>query len=199
LIINEVKEMMSINWRGYRIAAYVGQFLLGVAVVVVLSKGNFQGALTLAGFLAASVAFVAWDRQLPNLFDFLFAIAALLNAGGWVWGWFYVPGPYDEIVHAFTTFSITLALSFLVYGPMLNVFREHRVLFVLAIASFGIAIGALWEVFEWVTGVINDLDDTITDLIMDTLGATIAAVLSLWALQERSRPESTAQDWRTSS
>ena len=137
------------------------------------------------------------------------------NAGGWVWGWFYLPGPYDEIVHGFTTFSITLALSFLVYGSMLNVFREHRVLFVLAIASFGISIakrccvrvasrteaqsGALWEVFEWVTGVINDLDDTITDLIMDTLGATTAAVLSLWALQERSRPESTAQDWRTSS
>jgi hypothetical protein len=186
--------MLSTNWRGYRIAAYIGQFLLGIAFILVLVQGNFQGALTLAGFLVASVAFVALARYLPNLFDFLFVIAALINAGGWVWGWFYVPGPYDEIVHCYTTFSITLALSFLVYSPMLNVFRHHRVLFVLSVASFGIAIGALWEVFEWVTGVINDLDDTITDLIMDTIGATAAAVLSLWALQERTRPQSREQE-----
>jgi hypothetical protein len=186
--------MLSTNWRGYRIAAYIGQFLLGIAFILVLVQGNFQGALTLAGFLVASVAFVALDRYLPNLFDFLFVIAALINAGGWVWGWFYAPGPYDEIVHGYTTFSITLALSFLVYSPMLNVFRHHRVLFVLSVASFGIAIGALWEVFEWVTRVINDLDDTITDLIMDTIGATAAAVLSLWALQERTRPQSKEQE-----
>jgi hypothetical protein len=186
--------MLSTNWRGYRIAAYIGQFLLGIAFILVLVQGNFQGALTLAGFLVASVAFVALDRYLPNLFDFLFVIAALINAGGWVWGWFYAPGPYDEIVHGYTTFSITLALSFLVYSPMLNVFRHHRVLFVLSVASFGIAIGALWEVFEWVTRVINDLDDPITDLIMDTIGATAAAVLSLWALQERTRPQSKEQE-----
>ncbi|MCA1991318.1 MAG: DUF2238 domain-containing protein [Coleofasciculus sp. S288] len=190
--------MLSTNWRGYRWAAYVGQFLLAIAVVFELSQGNFQGALTLAGFLAASVIFVALARQLPNLFDFLFMIAALLNAGGWVWDLFYKPGPYDEIVHAFTTFSITLALSFLVYGAMLTTFRQHRWLYVLAIASFGLSIGALWEIFEWVVGVINDLDDTIVDLIMDSIGALTASVLSLWALQERTKPESTAEDQRES-
>lgn len=186
--------MLSTNWRGYRIAAYGGQLLLGIALVVVLSQGNFQGALTLTGFLAASVAFVVLARQLPNLFDLLFAIAALLNAAGWVWGLFYVPGPYDEIVHAFTTFSIALALSFLVYSSMLPTFRHHRLLYVLTIASFGIAIGALWEIFEWLIGVINDLDDTISDLIMDSIGSVTAAVLSLWALQEYTPPHSAGED-----
>jgi VanZ family protein len=137
-----------------------------------------------------STAFVLRDRRLPTLFDFLFVVAALLNAGGWV-GLFYQPGPYDEITHAFTTFSITLALSFLVYLPMLNLFRHHRWLYILTIASFGIAIGALWEIFEWLTGVINELDDTIVDLMMDTIGALAAATLSLWALQERTHPKST--------
>lgn len=186
--------MLSTNWRGYRIAAYGGQLLLGIALVVVLSQGNFQGALTLTGFLAASVAFVVLARQLPNLFDLLFAIAALLNAAGWVWGFFYVPGPYDEIVHAFTTFSIALALSFLVYSSMLTTFRQHRLLYVLTIASFGIAIGALWEIFEWLIGVINDLDDTISDLMMDSIGSVTAAVLSLWALQEYTPPHSAGED-----
>ena len=189
--------MLSTNWKGYRIAAYAGQFLLGIAVIVVLSQGNYRGALTLTGFLVASVAFVALDRQLPNLFDFLFVIAALLNAGGWVWYLFYQPGPYDEITHAYTTFSIALALSFLVYRSMLTTFRHHRLLYVLTIASFGIAIGALWEVFEWVVAVINDIDDTISDLIMDSIGSLTAAVLSLWALQEYTPPDSEAENQET--
>ncbi|WP_224413089.1 hypothetical protein [Oscillatoria salina] len=112
----------------------------------------------------------------------------MLNAGGWI-GLFYQPGPYDEITHAFTTFSITLALSFLVYQSMLTVFRSHRLLYILTIISFGIAIGALWEVFEWATKTINDLDDTIVDLIMDTIGATAASLLSLRALEEETRPQ----------
>ncbi|HEY9848798.1 MAG TPA: hypothetical protein V6D28_05040 [Leptolyngbyaceae cyanobacterium] len=191
--------MLSTNWRGYRIAAWLGQFFLAIAFVFTLFQGNWLAAFTLACFLSASLAFVAMEQQLPTLFDFLFVIAALLNAGGWAWGLFYQPGPYDEITHAFTTFSITLAVSFLVYTPMLNLFRNHRVLYILTIASFGISIGALWEIFEWATQLINDLNDTIVDLIMDTLGAFLAALISLWALQERTRPQTRDVDRKISS
>jgi len=183
--------MMSTNWKGYRYAAWVGQFFLTLAVVIEAAGGNWQGALALAGFLVASFAFVVIDLQLPTLFDFLFVVAALLNAGGWVWDLFYLPGPYDEITHAFTTFSITLALSFLVYASMMNVFRNHRILYVLTIASFGIAIGALWEITEWTISVINSIDDTIMDLIMDSIGAGLASIISLWALSEQKPQEST--------
>ena len=184
---NEAGNVTSTNWRGYRIAAWVGQFLLAIATAVVWVRVGWQAALILLLFLIASFVFVLKDRQLPTLFDLLFVIAALLNAFGWI-GLFYQPGPYDEITHAYTTFSITLALSFIVYSSMLPVFRSHRRLYVLTIISFGIAIGALWEVFEWVTATINSLDDTIVDLIMDTIGATAASLLSLRALQERTSP-----------
>ncbi|MBE9169675.1 hypothetical protein IQ238_19825 [Pleurocapsales cyanobacterium LEGE 06147] len=176
--------MTSTNWRGYRVAAWVGLFFLAIATTIVLTQGNWQAALTLLGFLVAAFIFVLRDRRLPTLFDLLFVLAALLNAGGWI-GLFYQPGPYDEITHAFTTFSITLALSFIVYHPMLTLFRTHRQLYVLTIASFGIAIGALWEIFEWLTAVINDLDDTIVDLSVDSIGALAASLLSLRALQEQ--------------
>ncbi|MEC4894154.1 MAG: hypothetical protein SAL07_13490 [Oscillatoria sp. PMC 1051.18] len=185
---NEVRTITSTNWRGYRVAAWVGEFLLAIATVFILVRVGWQEATILLGFLIASVVFLIRDLRLPTLFDLLFVIAALLNAGGWI-GLFYQPGPYDEITHAFTTFSITLALSFLVYQSMLTVFRSHRLLYILTIISFGIAIGALWEVFEWVTKTINDLDDTIVDLIMDTIGATAASFLSLRALQEQTRPQ----------
>lgn len=188
--------MRHINWKGYRIAAWIGQALLAIAIVLAISQAKWQNTLALALFLVASFIFVIRDDRLPTLFDFLFVLAALLNAGGWVWGWFYPPGPYDEITHTFTIFALTLAFSFLVYQSMLSVFRQHKLLYLITVTSFGIAIGALWEVAEWLAGiilsteVIESLDDTITDLLMDSLGATCAAITSLWALQEWSAPTS---------
>ncbi|MFB2934579.1 hypothetical protein ACE1B6_04815 [Aerosakkonemataceae cyanobacterium BLCC-F154] len=182
--------MLSVKWRGYRQAAWVGQGLLTIAVIFAAVQGNWWNVVTLGGFLIASLVFVIQEDRLPTLFDFLFVLAALLNAAGWVWGLFGMPGLYDEIVHAFTTFAITLAVSFLVYQRMLTIFRQHTVLYLLTIASFGIAIGALWEITEWSAGkilstqIIGSLNDTIIDLVMDTLGAIVAAFVSLWALQE---------------
>ncbi|CBN56167.1 MULTISPECIES: hypothetical protein [Kamptonema] len=182
--------MQSINWKGYRFAAWMGQTLLGIAVLAAAIQGKWQNAIALALFLIVSLVFLVKDDKLPTLFDFLFVLAALLNAGGWVWGWFYAPGLYDELVHGFTMFSITLALSFLVYSPMLPIFRQHTLLYLLTIVSFGIAIGALWEITEWSAGkilatdVIGSIDDTVIDLIMDTLGSGLAAIISLWVLQK---------------
>lgn len=177
--------MVSINWKGYRFAAWIGQTLLGIAVLATAIQGKWQDAIALALFLIISLVFVVKDDKLPTLFDFLFVLAALLNAGGWVWGWFYAPGLYDELVHGFTIFSTTLALSFLVYGPMLPIFRQHKLLYLVAITSFGIAMGALWEIAEWLAGeilvadVIGNVDDTVTDMIMDTIGSGLAAIISL--------------------
>jgi len=185
---------MSTNWRGYRVAAWVGQALLTIAVIAAVSQGKWQNALALGLFLAASVAFVVMKNRLPTLFDFLFVFVALLNAGGWVWGLFYQQGPYDEIVHAFTIFAVTLALTFLAYSSMLTIYRDRKLLYLLTITSFGMAIGALWEITEWTAGivlsseVIGSVDDTIIDLIMDSLGSVVAALTSLWALQEWTRP-----------
>jgi len=182
--------MKILNWKGYRIIAWIGQALLTIFVIAAAVQGKWSNALGLALFLVISFVFVIRDDKLPTLFDFLFVLAALLNATGWVWNLFGMPGPYDEIVHAYTTSAITLALSFLVYGSMLNIFRNHTLLYLVTITSFGIAIGALWEVTEWSAGkilstqVIESLDDTIIDLVMDTLGAGLAALISLWALRD---------------
>ena len=180
--------MLAINWKGYRFGAWIGQTLLAIATIAAVGQGNWSNAIVLALFLIASIAFMSKDDRLPRLFDLLFAIAAVLNAGGWVWNWFEVIGPYDEIVHGFTIFALTLALSFVVYRPLMPIFRRHRLLYLVTIASFGVAIGGLWEICEWSAGkilstaVIGSIDDTVTDLIMDTIGSVLAALLSLWVL-----------------
>lgn len=186
--------MLSIDWKGYRFIAWIGQALLGIAVLAAVTQGKWQNALVLALFLVISVASVLKADRLPTLFDLLFVLAALLNAGGWVWGWFYAPGLYDELVHGFTMFTITLALSFLVYGSMLTIFRQHKLLYLLTIACFGIAIGAIWEIVEWSAGkilateVIGSIDDTVIDLCMDAFGSALAAITSLWTLPKGTEP-----------
>jgi len=187
--------MRSTNWKGYRIAAWAGQALLAVAIGMVVIQGQWLAAACLAGFLGAALLFMRFKRKLPSLFDLLFVIAALINAGGWAWNLYNQPGPYDEIAHFYTMFAITLAAGFLLYGELMEGFSSHRVLLVLIIASLGIALGALWEITEWLADfltpkqIVSGLTDTITDLMLDSGGALLAALLNLWGLHERTRAD----------
>ena len=180
--------MFSDNWKGYRMLAWVLQGLLAIAIVAVLIQGKWLPALTLGGFLLASFLFVKFEHKLPNIFDLIFMIASLINAGGWAWDLYNQPGPYDEIAHFFTIFAITLAFGFLLYHDLMESFYDHPILFVLTIASLGIALGAVWEIIEWLADfvvakqIVSGLFDTETDLILDSLGALLAALLNLRGL-----------------
>ena len=187
--------MRSTNWHGYRVAAWVGQALLGAAMLWELVQGEWLPAAALAGFLIVSFLFVAFERKLPTLFDLIFVIAALINAGGWAWDLYNKPGPYDEIAHFYTIFAITLATGYMLFDELMTTFYKHRVLFIITIASLGIALGALWEVAEWSADfftpkqIVSGLFDTITDIILDSMGALLAAVLNLYGLHERMNSE----------
>jgi hypothetical protein len=183
--------VLNTNWDGYRKIAWVALALLAVAVVVVAVQGDWWAAGSLAGFLAISYGFIAWERKLPELFDLIFVITALINAGGWAWDLYNKPGPYDEIAHFFTIFAITLSLGYMFYDELMESFFDHRIRFVLTIASLGIAIGATWEVIEWLADfvipmqIVSGLTDTITDIMLDGAGALLAALLNLYGLNER--------------
>jgi len=185
--------MTLLNWERFRIAAWGGMALLAGAILLVVVQGKWVQAATLGGFLVVSLLFVRRERQLPTLFDLIFVCAALINAAGWTWDLFDQPGLYDEVAHFFTMFAITLALGYLLYNELMEGFYDHRVMLVVAIASMGIAIGALWEVAEWLADfvtphqVVAGLSDTVTDLILDSAGALLAAVLNLWGLNERAQ------------
>jgi len=53
--------MLSTRWQGYRKIAWVGQGILGLAVVVMIAQGQWQQSLTLTLFLVASLIFVVQD------------------------------------------------------------------------------------------------------------------------------------------
>ena len=138
------------------------------------------GAAILALFLAASITFIAVEDQLPSLFSLLFVMAALLNAAGWVWGFYGSITGYDEFTHFFTTFAGTLALGFLMFKNVRAQFLDYRLHFVLVIASFGITLGVFWKIFEWLF--LKQLANPVIDMIMDSIGAITAGVTAAWAL-----------------
>ena len=108
---------------------------------------------------------------------------AAVNVAGYLFDLYAAFWWFDRALHAATILALTfwLAVIFVSEG-----IREARtVLFVFLVASMGVAIGALWEVAEWVFDrfasgdVIKGKDDTVIDIVMDTIGAVAAAALTL--------------------
>jgi VanZ family protein len=113
------------------------------------------------------------------------AVAILANVAGYSWNLYEQISWFDKVLHAFTSFAVTLLLALFLYGIVLSGARSHPILYVLTVASLGIAIGAVWEIAEWsydqvVAGnVIKGKTDTIIDLIVDAIGALIAGMVNV--------------------
>ena len=191
--------MTAPNWPGYRLAAWAGVALMAGAIISIGAQGKWQGAATLAGFTIAAILFlcISW---MPALVNLAVAVAALLNAAGYVWDLYQQFWWFDKVVHGYTLFAITLPLGLIAYRSVLSGFRGHHILFVVALASFGLAIGAVWELAEWAYDMyaagnaIKGKFDTMVDLIVDTVGAFAAGWVSIWVLQNDLHPGHDRQD-----
>lgn len=112
-------------------------------------------------------------------------LAILANLAGYIWDLYEQFAWFDEVLHAYTAFALTLPLALLLYNIVLTGAKTRPILFVLTVASLGIAIGVLWEIAEWVydqmvpENAILGKTDTIIDLMMDILGAAAAGVVSV--------------------
>lgn len=89
---------------------------------------------------------------------------------------------YDNLVHLVTAFVITLLIGSILYQQKkLLTGKNNKVLHVIILTSLGLAVGVGWEVVEWLfESVIIPLQpmtvyDLMTDLIIDSIGAFIAA------------------------
>jgi len=116
----------------------------------------------------------------------LLALAVAFNIAGYAfdlysrWSWF------DKVLHSYTIAALTLGLGLALYGRTLTGASRQRLLLIITIAALGVAVGALWEIGEWgynqfvPSDVIKGKFDTITDMIVDTVGALIAAIAAAY-------------------
>lgn len=150
----------------------------------------------LTGLIAASaVLLIARAISLPRFYDFSVIIVMVLLSWGSALGIYGSWGFYDNLVHFFVPLLTTgMIYLLLVRLDVLPELRELKGLsqqfgFFLTAMALGMAIGAGWEVVEWLldqvtnVGRVGSADDTATDLISDTLGsAGSALILVLWSL-----------------
>lgn len=119
-------------------------------------------------------------------------VAILVNAAGYLLDLYERFWWFDDAVHTYTSFTLSLLLALLLYGRVLDGARNYSVLFVLAVAVLGGGIGALWEIAEWgydqwvPENAILGKTDTMIDLILDTIGALAAGIVSLWMIRSSS-------------
>jgi hypothetical protein len=103
----------------YTRAAWVIHIVLAFALVWELLTLDPVGVLSIALFIILSFAYLLREEKLPNVFDALVALSALMNAFGFVFDLFDLfDGQvlYDEVAHTVTIFSLSLAFFYLFYG-----------------------------------------------------------------------------------
>jgi len=112
-----------------------------------------------------------------------FAVAVVVNIAGYVWNLYNRFRWFDEVLHFYTVFALTLALALRLYDRGLADLREYKLILALVVASVGVTAGTLWEIGEWgydqivPANAILGKTDTVIDLILDTAGAALAAVV----------------------
>ena len=116
------------------------------------------------------------------------ALVAVLSI---VFGWYQIFAWFDEALHAYNFFALTLLLAVYAYGVVLTGGREHGFLLVLTVTALGLALGALWEIAEFAydrllakPSAILPKFDTIMDMLLDTAGGLVAGLVMLWMLRK---------------
>ncbi len=183
--------MRSVDWSGYRMSAWsIAGILACFAVYATLSQG-WQNGLVLGGFAVATAIYLAAQNDVPAVFNAVMTASVAMNAGGWAWKIFDALWGYDEVAHALGTLGMTLVIGWYGYRPIAAALQRHGWVMLLAVLALGIALGAWWEIAEWIgywffaQPSVQVLDDKISDLVADSIGALIAAAFFRWALVER--------------
>lgn len=187
--MNEHKSYHHVEWSGYHFISLVLIVLLGILSVITAVVQGWHKALILGGFTLALAVYLKAQQTVPAAFNAVLVFSMGINAGGWAWNLFtQVPG-YDEVAHALGTLGAVLAAVWFGYRSILSVLRRDFWVSVLAVVSLGIALGAVWEIVEWLGYVLfsqpsQSINDEISDLIADSIGALLAIPLFRWGLNK---------------
>jgi hypothetical protein len=165
--------------------------ILGGAVAFAVAGDS--GAAAVLGALGA-ITLAARFVNLPRVYDLSLTAAMALQGFGEAFGLYDRFVRFDDLVH-FTLPMLTAPVVYIalarldvVPDPKDETHLKHYAGIFVVTAALGITVGALWEIWEWRsdawfgTSLSVDNDDTVGDLVRDTLGSVAGAVLLVvWA------------------
>jgi hypothetical protein len=140
---------------------------------------------------------------LPWEVNFLIAFAIFLHVAGYSQHLYILLYPYyDKFAHFVS--SITVAVLAFVSILLINRFsctKLHRWQIFFYIVIFTMAIGAFWEIYEYLMDTFlgayltkslqHGLDDTMIDLILDLLGGIVIGFFGVWYIERKTLEELT--------
>ena len=156
------------------------------------AAGDAAAAFNLG--LAFAVLVGARLANLPRLYDLAAIVALMFTQGGEALGLYDAIEWYDRVVH----FVVPLLASQIIYlclarievmpDPSQETLPRHEAGMLVAVFALGLAVGALWEIFEWSSDGLfgSELSegnaDTVGDLIADACGSLAGgALMVLWS------------------
>lgn len=149
---------------------------LAVAGAYSLTADMMEGAVLIGLALIGGVA-LHFQRTFPSAIILLLIVAGTVNAAGYILGLWHERTLFDEIVHAFTTFVVMIALLWMATRDGRPLSQASGPSVVVSALVAGLVLGLAWEAFEWIIGIIGDQRDTLVDLAMDSVGAVTAGIV----------------------
>ncbi len=165
-----------------------------VGVVVYLIAGDALSVM----FHAIALVFVLVARPLllPRIYDLSWTFSVGLQAWVQTLGWYEAIPWFDRLVHfalpmlGAPVIYIALARADVVPDPKAETHLRHHIGIVVVTFALGVALGGLWEIVEWTmdgtigTNWSESNHDTVGDLIADSAGALVGALLLLvWTVR----------------
>jgi hypothetical protein len=164
--------------------------LAGAVGFAVAGDAGAAVVLTIVGGIAVAARFL----QLPRVYDLCLTAGMALQGFGEAFALYDRFAHFDDLVH-FTlplltapVVYIALARLDVVPDPRDETHLQHYAGIFVVTLALGIAVGALWEVYEfhsdaWLGTQLSEGNaDTVGDLVRDSLGSLVGAVLLVaWA------------------
>jgi hypothetical protein len=163
-----------------------------VGAVAFALAGDVAGTFNL--LLAFAVLVAARLANLPRVYDLAVIVALVFTQGGEALNLYDAIAWYDRVVHvvvpmlASQVVYLCLARIEVMPDPSQETLPRHEAGMFVAVFALGLAVGALWEIFEWSSdGLFGSAlsegnTDTVGDLIADACGSLAGgALMVLWA------------------
>ena len=175
--------------------SYAMKTIMTILVVIAIIRGDLIWGIGAAIALFLTFVPTILERNyhitLPWILEVLIAFALFLHIGGGVLSMYYTIPLYDKFAHFISSFLVAfLGFAMIIildkYWDGLHMDTKAMV-FVVIVSTM--AFGVTWEFFEWGSDLVfstNEqwgLQDTMTDLVIDTIGGIVMATIGVTSLK----------------
>jgi hypothetical protein len=177
------------------IGSYILRIILIIFLIVSIWKKDWIWVVGCSFTILVSFTPTILKRDfgitLPFVLDLLISIVIFLHVGGVILNFYgNFPG-YDTITHFVASILIGFLAFIIIY--ILDEYWDglHMDVYGMAflVVIFAMAMGVVWELFEWTTDLLLGtreqwgLQDTMKDLLVDTLAGIVIAVVGVKLVQ----------------